>query len=60
MNEITRLINNKQFKQALERVTAEIYIAAYQYSGYNQVATAKLLGISRGTLRTRLAKLKID
>lgn len=54
MKEIIRLINNKQFKTALQRAEEEIYRAAYQYTGYNQVAAAKLLGVARGTFRKRL------
>ncbi len=49
-----QLLNNKQFKQALEAAEREIYLEAYEATGRNQVVTARLLGVSRGTFRTKL------
>ena len=54
MKDITRLINNKLFKQALDSAEKEIFLAAYTYTGHNQVQTAKLLDVARGTLISRL------
>ena len=48
------LISKNAFKQALEHAEREIFLRAYHHAKYNQVVTAKLLGVSRGTLRTRL------
>ena len=56
MKHIQYLVNNKMFKQALERAEQEIYRAALSYTGYNESATAKLLGVARGTLRTKLKR----
>lgn len=54
MHEIRRLLNTKQFAAALQRAEAVIYQAAYHHTGYNQSVAAKLLGVSRGTFRSRL------
>ncbi len=54
MNNIQNLLNLKQFKKALAESDRAIYLTAYEYAGRNQVQTAKLLGVSRGTLRTKL------
>ena len=48
------LIRDKQFKTALEAAEQKIYMEAYEYTGRNQSVTAKLLGVSRGTFRTKL------
>ena len=45
---------HKQFKEALAFAEREVVLQAYQYARFNQVRTAQLLGISRGTLRSRL------
>ena len=45
---------NKQFAEALRVAERTIYLDAYKYTSKNQVQTARLLGISRGTLRSRL------
>lgn len=47
-------LNNKQFKEALNYAEHEVILSAFAYTRYNQVRTAQLLGISRGTLRSRL------
>lgn len=54
MNNVQRLINNKQFKWALDAAEKEIYLAAYTSTGRNQKRAAELLGVSRGTFITRL------
>jgi Fis family transcriptional regulator len=40
--------------EALERVEKELYKFAMENSQYNQSKAAKLLNVSRGTLRTKL------
>jgi transcriptional regulator with PAS, ATPase and Fis domain len=55
MRHIQTLINEKQFEQALIEAEKYIYLAAYEHSGRNQSATARILGVSRGTV---IAKLK--
>ena len=55
MNKYVNLLNNKQFKEALEYSEKQVYLQAYRYSGNNQSATARLLGVARGTV---IAKLK--
>lgn len=59
MNNTIRLLNNKQFKQALESAEREIYLLAYEYTRNNQLATSKLLGVSRGTLISKLKLWKV-
>ena len=44
------------FKTALESAERDIYLKAYKYTSYNQSATAKLLGVSRTTLISKLKK----
>ena len=46
----------RQFKEALERAERDIYMEAYMYTGQNQSEAARLLGVSRTTLRTKLKK----
>lgn len=59
MINIDTLLNTKRFKQALEAAEREITIKAYEYSGRNQSVTAKLLGVSRGTLIRRLKEYRV-
>ena len=59
MGKLRYLLNNKLFKEALDSAEKEIYSAAYEYTGHNQVKTAKLLGVARGTLISRLKKWKL-
>lgn len=54
MHIINKLLNNKQFADALNAAEKEIYLAALKYAKNNQVQAAKLLGIARGTLIRRL------
>jgi DNA-binding protein Fis len=49
-------LNTNQFAAALAHAEHEIYIAAYKFTDFNQVRTAKLLGVARGTLRTKLKR----
>lgn len=49
-----RLLNTLQFKEALENAEKEVYLAAYKYAGGNQAATARLLGVARGTLISKV------
>lgn len=42
--------------EALQRVEAEVYKYAMEAARYNQSRAAQLLGVSRGTLRTKLAQ----
>ncbi len=56
MNMFNKLLNNKLFKEALNTAEIEVFLAAYKYTGCNQVQTAKLLGIARGTLINRLKR----
>ena len=54
VNSIFKLINNKQFKCALLEAEKTIYLAAYAHTSQNQAATARLLGVARGTAITKL------
>ncbi len=54
MNAYRQLLNTRQFKSALAHAEQEVYIEAYKYTDFNQSATARLLGISRTTLISRL------
>lgn len=54
MIKIQRLVNGKQYVAALQLAEREIFLQAYRDSEYNQNLTARLLGVSRGTLRSRL------
>ena len=50
--------SSEQFKQAnINELIEEKFIrSAYEYCQYNQVHTAKLLGVTRNVIRTRLIK----
>ena len=54
MRRVVRLLNMKQFADALDSAEKEIYLAAYKHAGWNQAETARLLGISRGTVIRKL------
>lgn len=54
-----QLLNMKQFKQALQVAERTTYTRAYECAMFNQVGTAKLLGVSRGTLRSKLKSFKL-
>lgn len=54
MRNIIQLLNTLQFKEALENAEKEVYLAAYKFAGGNQSRTAKLLGVARGTLISKV------
>lgn len=54
MRNIIQLLNTLQFKAALEESEKEVYLAAYKFAGGNQSRTAKLLGVARGTLISKV------
>jgi DNA-binding NtrC family response regulator len=56
MKSVQKLINTKQFEQALEEAERHVYLAAYIHSGQNQSETARLLGVARGTVISKLSK----
>jgi len=45
-----------KYHQELECMEKELFERVLKESRYNQSKTARILGISRGTLRTKLAK----
>lgn len=49
----SKLIN---FEAALEKAERDIYVKAYQYYKQNQSATAKALGVARGTFITKMKR----
>lgn len=60
MRNINKLLNTLQFKAALENAEKEVYLAAYKYTGGNQSRTAKLLGVARGTLISKVRKFGLE
>lgn len=42
------------FSKALEKAERDIYVKAYKYHKLNQTATAKSLGVARGTFLTKM------
>lgn len=42
------------FEAALEKAERDIYVKAYKYHKQNQSATAKALGVARGTFLTKM------
>lgn len=60
MSNYKKLLDLNLFKQALDSAEQEIYLKAYDSTGCNEVRTARLLGVSRGTLRSRLKKWGIN
>jgi DNA-binding protein Fis len=44
------------FSKALEKAERDIYVKAYKYYKYNQSASAKALGVARGTFLTKMKK----
>lgn len=54
MMHIQILLNTGQFERALNEAEKYIYLAAHRHTGGNQSATAKVLGVSRTTLITKL------
>jgi DNA-binding protein Fis len=58
--DILRLSNQKIHANIIDLVEEMLISRAMKESGYNQVKAAKMLGISRNTLRHRLKKYKIE
>lgn len=54
MNNITMTFNEVPLNRALEEAEKEIYRFGMQLARYNQSKAAKLIGVSRGTLRNKL------
>lgn len=46
--------NKMNFAAALEKAEKDIYLKAYKYYKHNQTATAKALGVARGTFITKM------
>lgn len=57
MRNVINLLNNKLFKQALEDAEKEIFLQALAYCKNNQSKTARLLGVARGTLISKLKRM---
>jgi DNA-binding NtrC family response regulator len=53
LNMIGRSID---FSAALEKAERDIYVKAYKIHKQNQTATAKALGVARGTFLTKMKK----
>jgi DNA-binding protein Fis len=47
------------FSAALEKAERDIYVKAYKYHKLNQSATAKSLGVARGTFLTKMKKWQL-
>ena len=60
MSKYAHLLNTMQYKEALAHAEKETFINAYKYTGFNQSATAKLMGVSRGTAIYKLKEWGID
>ena len=58
--DILRLSNQKIHANIIDLVEEMLILRAMKECGYNQVKAAKMLGISRNTLRHRLKKYKIE
>jgi DNA-binding NtrC family response regulator len=58
--DILRLLNQKTHANIIDIVEEMLISRAMKECGYNQVKAAKMLGISRNTLRHRLKKYKIE
>ncbi len=54
MNLINLNLVEVPLNEVMERVEKEVYKHAMEAAKFNQSAAAKLLGVSRGTLRTKL------
>ncbi len=57
MNNLRRLINTGQFELALKEAESLIYLAAFTAARRNQSETARLLGVARGTVISKLKGL---
>lgn len=54
MKYVQYLLNTHQFKQALQQSEKEIVLQCLKHCNYNETRAAKLLGVARGTLRSKL------
>lgn len=54
LSTIESLLVHKMYRAALQSSEQAIFLSAYEHAKKNQVQTAKLLGVSRGTLISRL------
>lgn len=48
------------YAESLERMEREVIVRVLRYTGGNQVQTARILGISRGSLRYKIRSLGIN
>jgi DNA-binding NtrC family response regulator len=58
--EILRLADQNAHANMIDLVEEAIIARALQECGYNQVRTARMLGISRNTLRHRILKYHLE
>lgn len=56
LGNVLNKINNREFDKALTEAEKYIYMTAFHENRFNQSATAKALGVSRGTFRTKLSR----
>jgi DNA-binding protein Fis len=54
MNNFTRLLNTKQFREALLTAERNVYEKAWEHASRNQSRVASLVGVARGTAITKL------
>ncbi len=59
MNNLDMLMQQKMYKVALCESEKHIYQTAYKESGHNQAKTARLLGVARGTLISKLKNWRL-
>lgn len=59
MKTLDLLLKHNMYKAALKSSEQAIFMAAYGHANQNQVRTAKLLGVSRGTLISRLKTWRV-
>lgn len=57
---IQQLLNTKQFKKALAASERAIYLGALAHCGGNQAATARVLGVARGTVIAKLRQYQSE
>ncbi len=49
-----KTLHTTEFKDLLHNAEKEVYLRAYKHAKGNQTQAALLLGVSRGTLRTKV------
>jgi two-component system nitrogen regulation response regulator GlnG len=60
---VSRIIatgNDDLYAQSLERMEREVLMRVLRHTGGNQLQAAKILGITRGSLRTKIRSLGIS